>query len=69
MLLRAPARSLASRSRSSSTARAQHLERLRLVLVLALLVLLDDHQSRGRWVIRTAESVVLTDWPPGPDER
>ena len=23
----------------------------------------------GRWVIRTAESVVLTDWPPGPDER
>ena len=20
----------------------------------------------GRWVIRTAESVVLTDWPPGP---
>ena len=23
----------------------------------------------GRWVIRTAESVVLTPWPPGPDER
>ncbi len=23
----------------------------------------------GRWVIRTAESVVLTDWPPGPEER
>ncbi len=23
----------------------------------------------GRWVIRTAESVVLTDWPPGPVER
>ncbi len=23
----------------------------------------------GRCVIRTAESVVLTDWPPGPDER
>ena len=23
----------------------------------------------GRWVIRTAESVVLTDCPPGPDER
>ena len=23
----------------------------------------------GRWVIRTAESVVLTLWPPGPDER
>ena len=23
----------------------------------------------GRWVIRTAESVVFTDWPPGPDER
>ena len=20
----------------------------------------------GRWVMRTAESVVLTDWPPGP---
>src|SRR5690606_22452616 len=23
----------------------------------------------GRCVMRTAESVVLTDWPPGPDER
>ena len=23
----------------------------------------------GRWVMRTAESVVFTDWPPGPDER
>ena len=23
----------------------------------------------GRWVIRTAESVVFTHWPPGPDER
>ena len=23
----------------------------------------------GRWVIRTAESVVFTDCPPGPDER
>ena len=23
----------------------------------------------GRWVSRTAESVVLTPWPPGPEER
>ncbi len=23
----------------------------------------------GRWVIRTAESVVFTLWPPGPDDR
>ena len=23
----------------------------------------------GRCVMRTAESVVLTDWPPGPEER
>ncbi len=23
----------------------------------------------GRWVMRTAESVVLTSWPPGPEER
>ena len=23
----------------------------------------------GRWVTRTAESVVFTLWPPGPDER
>ena len=23
----------------------------------------------GRWVIRTAESVVFTLWPPGPEER
>ena len=23
----------------------------------------------GRWVILTAESVVFTDWPPGPDDR
>ena len=22
----------------------------------------------GRWVIRTAESVVLTLWPPGPED-
>ena len=23
----------------------------------------------GEWVMRTAESVVFTDWPPGPVER
>ena len=23
----------------------------------------------GMWVSRTAESVVLTDWPPGPPDR
>ena len=23
----------------------------------------------GRWVMRTAESVVFTLWPPGPEER
>ena len=23
----------------------------------------------GLWVMRTAESVVFTDWPPGPDDR
>lgn len=23
----------------------------------------------GMWVSRTAESVVLTPWPPGPEER
>jgi hypothetical protein len=23
----------------------------------------------GRWVMRTAESVVFTDWPPGPVDR
>ncbi len=23
----------------------------------------------GRWVMRTAESVTLTCWPPAPDER
>jgi len=23
----------------------------------------------GMWVSRTAESVVLTDWPPGPEDR
>jgi len=23
----------------------------------------------GRWVMRTAESVVLTPWPPGPELR
>ena len=23
----------------------------------------------GLWVIRTAESVVFTDWPPGPEDR
>ena len=30
---------------------------------------IDTTMPVGRWVIRTAESVVLTDWPPGPEER
>jgi hypothetical protein len=29
----------------------------------------DTTMPVGRWVIRTAESVVLTLWPPGPDDR
>ena len=29
----------------------------------------DTTTPVGRWVMRTAESVVLTDWPPGPEER
>ena len=30
---------------------------------------IDTTMPLGRCVMRTAESVVLTDWPPGPDER
>ena len=30
---------------------------------------IDTTRPVGLWVIRTAESVVLTDWPPGPDDR
>src|SRR4051812_30355797 len=29
----------------------------------------DTTMPVGMWVIRTAESVVLTPWPPGPEER
>ena len=29
----------------------------------------DTTMPVGMWVSRTAESVVLTDWPPGPLER
>ena len=29
----------------------------------------DTTRPVGMWVSRTAESVVLTDWPPGPVER
>ena len=29
----------------------------------------DTTMPVGRWVIRTAESVVFTDCPPGPEER
>jgi len=43
--------------------------RLGPVLDLALLVLHRHDVPVGRWVIRTAESVVLTDWPPGPVDR
>ena len=30
---------------------------------------IDTTVPVGRWVMRTAESVVFTDWPPGPLER
>jgi hypothetical protein len=30
---------------------------------------IDTTMPVGMWVIRTAESVVLTLWPPGPEER
>ena len=30
---------------------------------------IDTTMPVGMWVMRTAESVVLTDWPPGPEER
>ena len=30
---------------------------------------MDTTMPVGMWVIRTAESVVFTDWPPGPEER
>ena len=49
---------------------AQHLHRLCLVLVLRLLVLaLNDEVLVGRCVMRTADCVVLTLCPPGPDEQ
>ena len=30
---------------------------------------IDTTSPVGLWVMRTAESVVLTDWPPGPEDR
>src|SRR3982751_5336281 len=66
--LRAPARSLASRSRSSSNSRVRST-----FSALALFLCCDfsscwmTTRPVGRWVMRTALSVVLTDWPPGPD--
>src|SRR5581483_4330747 len=30
---------------------------------------IDTTRPVGLWVMRTAESVVLTDWPPGPEDR
>lgn len=48
---------------------AQDAQGLLLVLELALLVLAGGDDTGRRWVMRTAESVVLTDWPPGPEER
>jgi hypothetical protein len=49
--------------------RSQHAHRLGAVLDLGALVLAGHHEAGGRYVMRTAESVVLTPCPPGPDER
>ena len=45
----------------------QHGHRPGPVLELAALVLHGHRDPVGRWVMRTAESVVLTPCPPGPD--
>jgi hypothetical protein len=48
---------------------AQHAHRGLLVLQLDFSFWQETTRPVGRWVIRTAESVVLTLWPPGPLER
>ena len=49
--------------------RREDLHRARLVLGLRPLVLHDTTMPVGRCVMRTAESVTLTCWPPAPDDR
>ena len=49
-------------------ARAQHLHRLGAVLVLRRELAVTT-MPVGMWVMRTAESVVLTCWPPAPEAR
>ncbi len=63
----------ASRSASSCAAASSRERRMRIACSLFCSWLFSFWQDAtipvGRWVIRTAESVVLTDWPPGPEER
>ena len=62
---RPPARSCSSlSSRLRSTCRA-----LALFWSWLFSSCIDTTRPVGRWVMRTAESVVLTDCPPGPDDR
>ena len=47
----------------------EDLHGLGLVLVLGFRSWQVTTSPVGRWVTRTAESVVFTNWPPGPEER
>ena len=61
----------AARCASGSRARTaapQHLHRRVAVLVLAALGLAGHDGMVGTWVMRTADSVLLTCWPPAPEE-
>ena len=60
---------LALAARALGQARLEDAHRHGAVLQLRPLVLARGGDAGGRWVMRTAESVVFTDWPPGPDER
>ncbi len=57
-----PARALSSRARSTCRALARF-------WIWLFSSCMATTMPVGRWVMRTAESVVLTDCPPGPDER
>ena len=65
--LRVAEASAAFSSSAMATRRARRIAHgLFLVLQLRLLVLARHDHACGTWVMRTAESVVFTLWPPGP---
>ncbi len=69
-LARAADASACARSRATDSSRARRMRRADSLFCSWLFSFWQDTTSPlGRWVIRTAESVVFTLCPPGPEER